>query len=159
MTLLLQGYGLANNQEIVPFEPGHLNELELRPTEVAYLANIPKYFDNLVGHAQPGTSWTGIANGKVVCCFGLRLLWRGVAEAWLLPGIGIERNPIAVLKNGRRLMQEAMYDLGVERLQIAVRAQNNTEINFAKALYFEVESTMKRYGPEGDDYFMMVRFD
>jgi hypothetical protein len=159
MTLLLQGYGLANNQEIVPFQPGHLNELELRPDELAYLANIPKYFDNLVGHAQPGTSWTGIANDKVVCCFGLRLLWRGVAEAWLLPGVGIERNPIAVLKNGRRLMQEAMYDLGVERLQITVKVSNNTNVNFAKALYFEVESTMKRYGPEGDDYFMMVRFD
>ena len=48
------------------------------------------------------------------------------------------------------------YDL--KRLQITVSYHNNTAYKFAKSLYFKKEGVLKKYGPEGADYFMMARF-
>jgi hypothetical protein len=36
--------------------------------------------------------------------------------------------------------------------------ENDTAFKFAKALRFEVESVMRKFGPEGADYYMMTRF-
>lgn len=103
-------------------------------------------------------SWTVVGRGRPVCCFGLWQLWDGVAEAWMLPDEEIDKYAISVTRGARRVLDKAIQDIGIRRLQIAVRVQNDTAYKFAEALYFKTECVMKHYGPEGADYYLMARY-
>lgn len=147
---------LSSDQDIVDFHPTHLDGLQLRASELEQIRAAPGVLQRIQDQAGDGLSWTGTRGGHPICVFGIRPLWNGVAEAWMIPGAGIERAPISLVKGGRQLFEDAIADLRLQRLQITVRCQNDTHIKFATLLHFHIESTLKRYGPLGDDFYMMV---
>jgi hypothetical protein len=49
------------------------------------------------------------------------------------------------------------YD--ITRMQITVKCDHPIAVRFAKSLYFDVECRLRKYGPEGADYYSMARFD
>jgi len=144
-------------QQIVPFQPNHLNLIDFREDELNHIEHIPDYLNYIVDNAIVDYSWTAIAQGKVICIFGIRYMWSGVAEAWLLTGHGIEKNSISLVKGARVLLDETIEEMQIRRLQIAVKSTNKTAYNFAKFLYFNVEGVMKKFGPDGEDYYLMTR--
>jgi len=148
---------LSTGQQLVPFQPEHLSHLELKGDELHFADLIPNYYQYILDNAIPELAWTGIRDGKPVLIFGLRPYWVGVAEVWMVPGRGIERNPIALIKGARQILAQIEQKYNMKRLQIAVRKHNDTAYNFAKSLYFTVESVMTKFGPDGDDYLMMTR--
>ena len=148
---------LGPTQNLIPFRPEHLLRMELKGDELRYLEIIPEYHRYIIDMAIPDLSWTLVGKGKPVCLFGVRPMWPGVAEVWMLPGIGIEENAIALVKGGRHIFAQIEQEYGVRRLQIAVRKSNYTAYKFARSVYFEQESLMRQFGPEGDDYYMMTR--
>ena len=149
---------LAPDKQLVPFRPEHLYSIEIKGYELEYVTSIPDYDEYVLENVIPEMTWTGIARGKVIIIFGLRPLWPGVCEAWMLPGAGIEDNAIAVVRGARKVLDSAMQKYDLMRLQIAVRSSNITAHKFAKSLYFRDEALMRRYGPEGADYYLMARF-
>ncbi len=144
-------------QQIVPFQPNHLNLIDFRKHELDNIENIPDYLAYVINNSIDDLTWTGIAKGKVICIFGIRPMWTGVAEAWLLTGHGIEQNAISLVRGARILLSDSIEEFGLKRLQIAVRVSNETAFKFAQALHFKVESKMKKFGPEGEDYYLMTR--
>jgi hypothetical protein len=44
-------------------------------------------------------------------------------------------------------------------MQIFVKVENTRALRFAKALQFEVECILRKFGPEGADYYAMARFE
>ena len=52
----------------------------------------------------------------------------------------------------------AMRYLHLHRLQITVRTDDNRAMRYAKAIGFETESVMKKFGPDKVDYLLMTRF-
>ena len=56
-------------------------------------------------------------------------------------------------------LREVMSDTDIRRMQIFVKVDNTRALRFAKALHFEVECILRKFCPEGADYYMMVRFD
>jgi RimJ/RimL family protein N-acetyltransferase len=77
---------------------------------------------------------------------------------WLVPSKDIGSHAISLVRGARAVTDTALQDYGVRRLQICVKVENDTAFKFAKALRFEVESVMRKFGPEGADYYMMTRF-
>lgn len=149
---------LTKGQHIVPYRPEHLLEIELRDYEAQnYKGHIEEYLEYVDMNVVEGLTWTAIGHGRVIGIFGFRPMWRSVGETWLLPGHGIERHAISVVRVARQIMTNVMYDFSLKRLQIAVSTQNDTAYRYAKSLYFEEEAIMKNYGPEGADYRLMVR--
>jgi len=149
---------LTKGQHIVPYRPEHLLEIELRDYEAQnYKGHIEEYLEYVDMNVVEGLTWTAIGHGRVIGIFGFRPMWRAVGETWLLPGHGIERHAISVVRVARQIMTNVMYDFSLKRLQIAVSTQNDTAYRYAKSLYFEEEAIMKNYGPEGADYRLMVR--
>jgi len=148
---------MSNDQMIVPFLPNHLHSLELKPFELEYVEHIPDYHEYVAENALRGFSWTGICQGRPVAVFGVRPLWSTNFEAWMVPGEGIERNAIAVLRGARHILDSVIVEFGLLRLQITVRCENEVAFRFAKRLGFKVESKMLRFGPEGADYYLMTR--
>ena len=149
---------LSKGQHIVPYRPEHLLDLDLRDYEKDnYKGHIEEYLEYVDINTVDGLTWSGIGYGKVVVIFGFRPMWRAVGEVWLLPGHGIERHAISVLRGARKILSNVIHDFELKRLQIAVSTRNDTAYRFAKSLYFEEEAVMSNYGPEGADYKLMVR--
>ena len=149
---------LSPDQHIVPLRYEHLTRLKLKEHEQEYARSIPNYIDYVWDNSVDGSSWAGIWRGRVVAAFGMRFYWQGVAEAWMLPGEGIEHNAISLVKGARSLFDIAIERNEIRRLQIAVKVENDTAYKFAKAVGFGVESVMRKFGPEGSDYYLMTRF-
>jgi hypothetical protein len=148
---------LGPTQHIVPFQPGHLLNMDLREDELRYVDLIPNWYQYLIESAEPELTWTALRDNEPYLCFGLHPMWAGVSEVWMVTGRNISRNPIALVKGARHIFDTCQERLGIRRLQIAVRKHNETAYKFAKAVYFDVESVMTKYGPEGEDYFLMTR--
>jgi len=148
---------LGPGQSLIPFRPEHLLRMGLKGDELLYLELIPEYHRYIIEMAVPDFSWTLIGRSGPVCVFGMRPMWPGVGEIWMLPGIGIEKNAIALVKGGRHIFAQIEQEYGIRRLQIAVRKSNYTAYKFARSVYFEQESVMVNFGPDGEDYFMMTR--
>lgn len=158
--IILPEIKLYTGQHIVPYRSEHLLDLDLQQYEQDnYSGHIEEYLEYVDVNTYDGLTWSGIGNGKVVCIFGFRPMWRAVGEVWLLPGNGIERHAISVLRGARKILDSVMDKFELRRLQIAVSCHNDTAYRFAKKLYFEEEALMKNYGPEGSDYKLMVRLN
>ena len=155
----LPTFKMRPDEQIVPLQFNHLLSLELGPHEQEYARHIPGYLDYVFENSEQGWSWAAIGRGKVICVFGVRDWWPGVVEAWFLPGKGLENHARSTLVGARALLGEIIGQSGVRRMQIFVKCDHMVALKFAKALYFEVESTHRKFGPEGADYYSMVRFE
>lgn len=149
---------MRTDEQIVPMQYEHLFGLKLGPHDAEYEKYIPNYRDYIYDNSVFGWSWTGVGRGRIVCCFGLRDMWPGLVELWLLPGEGIDRHVRTLLVGARAILKDVISDSDIRRVQIAVKVEHEAAFRFAKALGFEVECILRKYGPEGADYYSMARF-
>ena len=75
----------------------------------------------------------------------------------MIPTVNVNRSAIALIKGGRHILDHIQDEYDVRRLQITVRSSNKTAYKYAEKMYFKTEGLMERYGPEGDDYYLMAR--
>jgi hypothetical protein len=154
----LPEFRMSSDEQLVPLRYEHVARMRLADDNKEYMEYIPNYIDYIWDNSEDGWSWAGIGRGKVVIAFGIRHIWHGLAEMWLVPSEDIGSHAISLVRGARAVTDTALQDYGVRRLQICVKVENDTAFKFAKALRFEVESVMRKFGPEGADYYMMTRF-
>lgn len=155
----LPTFKMRPDEQIVPLQYNHLFNIDLGPHELEYERHIPGYLDYVYDNSVMGWSWTAIGRGKVICCFGLRDIWPGLVEAWFIPGEGLDKHARSTLVGARAIMDEVMAQSDIRRIQIFVKSQHMVALRFAKALHFEVECELRKFGPEGADYYCMSRFE
>jgi len=155
----LPTFKMRPDEQIVPLQYNHLLSIELGLHEQEYAANISGYLDYVWDNSEHGWSWAAIGRGQVVCVFGVRDIWSGVVEAWFIPGKGLENHTRSTLIGARALLAEVMTSSGIRRMQIFVKCDHMVALRFAKALHFEIECRHRKFGPEGADYYSMVRFE
>tara|TARA_R110000803_G_scaffold67203_1_gene128839 strand:- start:9989 stop:10465 length:477 start_codon:yes stop_codon:yes gene_type:complete len=153
----LPRFRLTSGEMIVDFRPSHADKIELKDRDLYYESIIPNYRQYIAGGAQPGLSWTGIYNNKIVLCFGVRQVWPNVAEAWLLPSPLINDHALSVVRTARKIFSDIFKTEAFSRVHISVDSANDSAFKFAKALGFETEGILRKYGPDGSDYYMMAR--
>lgn len=102
-----------------------------------------------------GLAFTALYHGDPIACAGIRFLWPGVAEAWLLIGPKIREHTIFVYKSTKRYLNDLMDKHKIWRMQAYCRADYPEAINFLYHLGFEVEGKAKRYSPDGTDAYSM----
>ena len=147
------------DEQIVPLTYEHLFQIQLGPFERELSQVIPGYLDYVWDSSELGWSWTAIGKGRVICCFGVREVWPKVVECWFIPGKGLNEHTRSTLVGARAILQDVIDHYDITRMQIIVNSQHVVAFRFAKALYFDVECKLRKYGPEGADYYMMARFD
>ena len=76
----------------------------------------------------------------------------------MVPSNHIDGRAIALIKGARIVFDKIGTAMQLRRLQFMVRSSHLQATRFAEALYFQKEATLKAYGPEGDDYYVYVRF-
>lgn len=106
---------------------------------------------------QPGLAYTCMINNEPITCAGMKIIWDGVAEGWVLASAKVWQHPLliarAIKKNFARLAKEH----NIKRVQTAVRADYATGLKFAKWLGLENEGLMKHYGFDGSDHYRYAR--
>lgn len=147
----LDGY----KDRIVAFQPNHIHMAEFRDFDQEILDGYGR--PHIQDYAVDGLSYTAMCDGKVYAMFGLYPLWKGVAEAWLLPSAKLENRKMVFHKACLRFFPYASEKLNLHRIQVYVRSSNVQAVKWIEMMYFNREGLLKRYGPDINDYYCYGR--
>ena len=89
--------------------------------------------------------------------FGIYPLWKGVAEAWMLPSKELSDIKLQFHKSALRFFRYAPAKLKLHRLQTYVRSTNYRAIRWMESCYFKREGLLRNYGPDIKDYYAYGR--
>jgi len=139
---------------LIPFEVEHLQEIkrdfefpEKKETKTFFSA-----FEEDRGHA--GYAYTGVHNDNIIGCGGIYILWHGCGEAWATYPLSFRSNIYTVWKYTKKMLQNIIKEHKLHRVQAIARSDFPGGINWLKHLGFEIEGTLRRYCPNGEDAYM-----
>ena len=98
-------------------------------------------------------------NDTLLGVVGIDLIWPGVAALGAVLTHHIYEHPVAFVRILRKLISFGMLDLNVHRVQMDVQTDYDAGHKMAKALGFEAEGIMKKFGPSKKDYTLYARVD
>ncbi len=104
-------------------------------------------------------SMTGLVDGVIIGCGGIRELWTGVGEVWLMLSPEVNRFPIRtgeVILDGMRALIE---DNDFFRLQGWCRVGFVKAHTLFKHLGFKVEGTARKYTPDKVDCILYAKVE
>jgi hypothetical protein len=106
---------------------------------------------------EDGLAFTGMYNNKIIAAGGMKKLWRGVAEGWVLATNEVWQHPLIVARAIKKNFELFAKKNDLKRIQTAVRADFKIGIRFAKWLGLKNEGLMKNYGYDGSDHYRFAR--
>lgn len=142
---------------LVPFNPVHA--LNIRIGDVASMAmrdNL-NFVDLMAAQAASGHAITVLLHGTPAACFGSVSIWKGLEEMWCLLEERARKYPLAMTKIAIAYRDYRVIAGNLRRLQLNVRCSDQRAFRWAKAIGFELEAKMRRYGPDGSDFYLMSR--
>lgn len=144
--------------KIVPFSPYHLDLCALNPFDKKMLRDIPDFKKRIEALSENSYAFTAMSEGEIYAMFGVYPMWKGVAEAWLIPSAIVNRRTITFHRASLVFFDYAMAKLELKRLQFTVHSANVPADMWAKRCYFEFEGKLKFYGPDKANYKMYARY-
>ena len=103
------------------------------------------------------SAYTALLESKVFMIGGVYGLWQNVGEAWFIMSSHAYKMPFAAAKYSSLLLDHVQEDNKLQRIQASVHADDSQAIRYVEWLGFENEGLMKRYGPDGSDYYRFAR--
>lgn len=148
---------MTNNLIIIPYKAAHgkiimasqLNHV-MSTIEVDYI----KESSNL---EEEHMAFTCLINDKIIASAGIKKIWNGVGEGWVLAKNEIYKYPITIAKAIKQNFDYVATSNNIKRVQTAVRADYGIGIRFAKWLGLVNEGLMKHYGMDGSDHYRFAR--
>ena len=93
--------------------------------------------------------------GKPIAVGGVHVLWEGVAECWLLASQDAIEKPISLARYTKEYFDAIIKLNQLRRAQATVFHDDARALAFAEWLGMKNEGLMKKYGPNGEAYFMI----
>jgi hypothetical protein len=132
--------------EIVDYKPEHLAGIVLRechdgerPVEIR-------------GHAI-----TVMSDGTPLAIIGWHFITPFVIQSWGLLSRDVSAKRFSFHKTMKLFLDWAFEEHKLQRAQISVRVGYKAGWDWAKSLGFGCEAVMKKYGPDGSDYWLFAR--
>lgn len=147
----LDGY----KNRLVAFQPNHMHMANFRDFDQEVLDGYGR--PHIQDYAVDGLSYTAICDSKVYAMFGLYPLWKGVAEAWMLPSVDLVNKKMVFHKSSLLFFPYASQKLKLHRIQVYVRSTNVQAYKWIEMMYFNREGLLERYGPDINDYYVYGR--
>ena len=142
---------------IVPYISKHGNIILASQMNHALMDKDAQFEGDALELEQNGLAYTCIINDEPIASAGMKVIWNGVAEGWVLATSKVWDHPLviarAIKKNFARLAKEN----NIKRVQTAVRADFKIGLKFASWLGLEEEGLMKKYGFDGSDHYRYAR--
>lgn len=141
----------------IPFRPGHLDLIKLADVHGDDDHIVRDYNEGLVNNTYMET----IIDEEKQLVLGLMngiLVHDKCLELCMVTSQSAVKSPIGFTKHIKKSIDYYEKKLEVHRVQATIRSGYPHLVKFMKMLGFHKESTMKRFGLQGDDYDMYVRF-
>ena len=95
---------------------------------------------------EQGLAFTGLINDEPIFAAGMKPMWKGVAEGWVLATSKVWKHPLLVARAIKKDFARVAKEHGLWRVQTAIRSNFKQGLRFAKWLGLEDEGIMKQYG-------------
>lgn len=140
--------------KVVEGTPEHLLQLVPRPEFKSTLEDRERVIRRFYA-----TGGMAVINdcAKPVAFFGANFIYPKVVQIWAVVSEDVKLTPIAFHRTVQRLLESFTQTHGLARVQITVRADFLAAKKWALALGFKYEGKLKKYGPDGSDYFIYAR--
>lgn len=146
-----------NKFKMIVYRPDHFDLLEIRERELHSLGIIKNGKERMDLLSQTGNCFTMMFGGKILGVVGWFELWPGVCEVFVLP-------TIFMFEAGRVFAKAIKIRLNVfekvkkfRRIQVTA-VKDKTHTRWLSWLGFNIEGTLKNYGPNGEDFLMWARY-
>jgi len=136
--------------DVIPFIEEHIYELE---TEFEFSEAARK----AIGSYGLMDGYTLLDGDDVLACAGVSVMWEGVAEGWIVLSKKARKHKVSVARYTDALFDDIMRDNNLWRIQASIHTTDEKAIRFAQWLEFEYEGIMRKFGPDGSDYFRYAR--
>ena len=104
---------------------------------------------------DPGTSFSGvIGTDHVICIAGVQPIWDGVGYAWVRFSPDAHDHKFWLYKHIRIYLNHLVIKCGFWRVHATVACNHLAGCSWIESLGFEMESTLKKYGPHEEDHYM-----
>ena len=115
------------------------------------------YKDHRISLGDKGNAYTLFVDKKPIVAGGIIVLWQSVAEGWVMANQTIYEVKLLACKEIKRRTDILCKKNNVKRLQTTVKYDFKTGIRFADWLGLKPEGIMRKYGPDGSDYYRMAK--
>ena len=115
------------------------------------------YKDHRICLADKGNAYTLFIDNKPIVAGGIIVIWKGVAEGWVMANQNIYDVKLLACKEIKNRTDLLCEKNKIKRLQTSVKASFTTGVRFAGWLGLKKEGLMKNYGPDGSDYLRMAK--
>lgn len=132
--------------KIEKFKPEHFLKIKLRDCHSK--ENINLVSGDLV--------FTFLFDDEPIAILGGIPILPGVMQLWGLVSDSVKKCPITFHKVVKRMSEEYLKG-NYQRLQMTVRSDHPEGSKWARALGFQCEGIMRKYGPDGSDYLMFSK--
>jgi len=133
--------------DVVGFSPEHLESL----------TNLKACYKGEVNSRVWGEAVTVIDGKKVLAIFGSVTIFPGIQHIWALVSEDVKDYPIQFFRTAQKVLAWQQKRKPARRYQIDIRAGYPELQKWAKLLGFECEGLMKKFGQNGDDYYLYAR--
>ena len=113
--------------------------------------------DHRICLGDKGNAYTLFVDKKPIVAGGIIVLWQGVAEGWVMANQNIFEIKLLACKEIKNRTDELCKKNKIKRLQTTVKYDFNSGIRFASWLGLKPEGIMRKYGPDGSDYYRMAK--
>jgi hypothetical protein len=131
---------------VVDYEPTHLANLSLR---ACHSGERPASIS--------GSAVTFLMFDEPIAIFGWYFISPGVMQVWALLSDKVTQFKKSFHKQVGLIIEYAFEKWSLRRMQMSVRCDYQAGWKWAKALGFNCEGVMKRYGPAGQDCWLFAR--
>ena len=146
-----------NGVVIMPFAEGHFDFLKIGQSDIVSAQSYVDIKHRVACQSNIGIAYTAFLYSNPVAIFGCVPIWNGVGEVWSLMDNRAKKNAILLTKIGFKVLYVIEQYLCLHRSQITVKSADVKAVRWARALGFRNEGTLKSYGPDGSDFYMMAR--
>lgn len=149
---------------IIAYEPWHMDLLNMINEDVVvFSCTDQEMLYNIRNGLARQMVFTMIDDAMVLAIGGIVKRWTGMGEAIIFMSKNVFTESLKmrlrICLNIRSYFNFLISELAFWRVQATVKSDFERARKFAKIMGFKYEFTMKRYGPDGQDYdrFAIVR--
>ena len=101
------------------------------------------------------TSFSGIVGSNhVICIAGVEPIWDGVGYAWVRFSKDAREHKFWLYKNIKKYLNLLVVKNKLWRVHATVACNHMAGCSWIESFGFEMESTLKEYGPYREDHYM-----
>lgn len=146
-----------NKFKMIPYKLDHFDLLEIREREVQSMNIIGRAKERMEVLAQTGNCFTMIYSGKIIGVMGWFEHWPEVCELFVLPTIYLSEAGFIFARTMKRYLHSFEKVRNFRRVQVTA-VKDILHNRWLSWLGFVIEGTLKKYGPNGEDFIMWARY-